>query len=150
MGIGMDNGDTTSIKAHKESNTLILGRNSNYAKPIKHKVNLIAAVNSRCIEDIHIDGNLELGKNAQVLGNVTAKDAILGPGSLIHGDLTVEGNLLALDGSKVTGKVRVKGSAAIRPRVTFGSLSADGMIELAGKPPSKHTKGKVVVDKTDK
>ena len=147
MGIGMDNGDNTSIKAHKESNTLILARNANYAKPIRHRVNLIAAVNSRCIEDINIDGNLELGKNAQVMGNVTAKDAILGPGSLIHGNLTVEGNLTALDGSKVTGNVRVKGSAVIRPKVTFGSIDADGMIELYGKPPSKHTKGKVVVDK---
>jgi hypothetical protein len=135
-----------SIRAHRESNTLIIAKNSSYTRPIAHRVNLIMGINSRCMEQVAIDGSLELGKNAQITGNVRAKKAILGPGSVIYGDLTVDGDLAALDNARVVGHVLVVGGAFIRPGVRFGSLDVGGLIEIQGKPPSKHIKGKMVVN----
>jgi hypothetical protein len=135
-----------SIRAHRESNTLIITKNSSYTRPIAHRVNLIMGINARCMEQVAIDGSLELGKNAQITGSVWAKKAILGPGSIIYGDLTVDGDLIALDNAKVIGHVLVVGGAFIRPGVRFGSLDAGGLIEIQGKPPSKHIMGKMVVN----
>jgi hypothetical protein len=135
-----------SIRAHRESNTLIIMKNSSYTRPIAHRVNLIMGINARCMEQVAIEGSLELGKKAQITGNVWTKKAILGPGSIIYGDLTVDGDLTALDNAKVTGHVLVVGGAFIRPGVRFGSLDAGGLIEIQGKPPSKHIKGKMVVN----
>jgi hypothetical protein len=135
-----------SIRAHRESNTLIITKNSSYTRPIAHRVNLILGINARCMEQVAIDGSLELGKKAQITGNVWAKKAILGPGSIIYGDLAVDGDLTALDNAKVTGHVLVVGGAFIRPGVRFGSLDAGGLIEIQGKPPSQHIKGKMVVN----
>jgi hypothetical protein len=135
-----------SIRAHRESNTLIITKNSSYTRPIAHRVNLIIGINARCMEQVAIDGRLELGKNAQITGNVWAKKAVLGPGSVIYGDLTVDGDLTALDNAKVTGHVLVVGGAFIRPGVRFGSLDSGGLIEIQGKPPSKYIKGKMVVN----
>jgi UDP-3-O-[3-hydroxymyristoyl] glucosamine N-acyltransferase len=135
-----------SIRAHRESNTLIITKNSSYTRPIAHRVNLILGINARCMEQVAIDGSLELGKNAQITGNVWAKKAILGPGSIIYGDLTVDGDLTALDKAKVVGHVLVVGGAFIRPGVRFGSLDVGGLIEIQGKPPSQHIKGKMVVN----
>ena len=139
-----------SIRAHKGSNTLIIARNANYAKPINYRVNLIAGMNSRILERISIDGDLELGKGAQVTGNVRARNVVLGPWSVVMGTLTVEGDLLALDHSKVTGDVRCSGSAVVRPGVAFGSLEATGLVEYYGKKPAKHVTGKEVLSKSDK
>lgn len=135
-----------SIRAHRESNTLIITKNSSYTRPIAHRVNLIMGINARCMEQVAIDGSLELGKNAQITGNVWAKDVILGPGSIIYGGLTVDGDLTALDNAKVVGHVLVVGGAFIRPGVRFGSLDVGGLIEIQGKPPSKHINGKMVVN----
>src|SRR5271157_890540 len=102
--------DMASIRAHLESRTLIITKNSTYARPINHHIGLILGINARCLERVMIDGDLELGKKAEITGSVKAKNAILGPGSVIYGDL----------------------------------------IELQGNPPSKHIKGKMVVnDGTD-
>jgi|GEM_PF-6007972 len=139
-----------SIRAHLESRTLIITKNSTYARPINHHIGLILGINARCLERVMIDGDLELGKKAEITGSVKAKNAILGPGSVIYGDLMLEGDLTALDNAKVTGHVMVMGAAFIRPGVLFGSLDAGGLIELQGNPPSKHIKGKMVVnDGTD-
>jgi hypothetical protein len=139
-----------SIRAHMDSNTLIIMKNSSYTRPITHRINLIMGINARCMEQIVIDGDLDLGKNAQVTGSVKAKDVILGPGSIIYGDLFVEGDLTALDGASVIGHVQAIGGAFIRPGVRFGSLDVGGLIEIQGKPPSKHITGKMVVnDDTD-
>ncbi len=135
-----------SIRAHRESNTLIITKNSSYTRPIAHRINLILGINAMCMEQVAIEGSLELGKKAQITGNVWAKKAILGPGSVIYGDLAVDGDLIALDNAKVTGHVLVVGGAFIRPGVRFGSLDAGGLIEIQGKPPSKHIKGKMVVN----
>jgi hypothetical protein len=137
--------EMASIKAHKDSNTLIITKNSNYTKPITHRINLIAGMNSRCMEKVSIDGNLQLGKAARIMGDTKANNVILGAGSVIMGDLTVEGDLLALDNAKVTGKVSCVGGAVIRPGVGFGSLQAGGLIELQGNAPCKRVSGKVVI-----
>lgn len=142
--------DGTSIRAHKGSNTLIIAKNANYVKPINYRVNLIAGMNSRILERINIDGDLELGKGARVTGNVRARNVVLGPWSVIRGNLTVDGDLIALDHSKVAGDVRCTGSATIRPEVTFGSLEATGLVELYGKMPAKRTRGKEIINKSDK
>ncbi len=135
-----------SIRAHRDSNTLIIMKNSSYTRPITHRINLILGINARCMEQVMIDGNLELGKNAQVTGSVRAKDVILGPGSIIYGDLVVEGNLMTLDNARVIGHVLVMGAAFIRPHAIFGSLEVGGLIEIQGKPPSKRIKGKMVIN----
>jgi len=135
-----------SIRAHAGSRTLIIMKNSSYTRPITHRINLIMGINTRCMERIMIDGDLELGKKAEVTGSVIANNAIIGPGSVIYGDLTVQGDLKALDNAKVIGHVTVAGGAFIRPGVMFGSLEASGLIEIQGKPPSKHIKGKMVVN----
>lgn len=139
-----------SIKAHKGSSTLIIPKNDNYARPINYRVNLIVGMNSRVMESIRIAGNLELGKGAQVTGDVKAKDVVLGPWSVIRGNLTVGGDLVALDHSKVTGTVKCRGSATIRPGVAFDSLDATGLVEHYGKKPAKSTTGKMVVKKEEK
>ena len=135
-----------SIRAHRESNTLIIMKNSSYARPITHRINLIMGLNARCMEQVMIDGDLELGKNAQVTGSVRAKNVILGPGSMVYGDVVADGDLKALDNAAVIGGVKVSGGAFIRPGVRFGSLEAAGMIEIQGKPPSRHIAGKIVVN----
>jgi len=140
----------TSIKAHTGSNTLIIAKNTNYAKPINYRVNLIAGTNARIMEKIVISGDLELGKGAQVTGDVKAKNVILGPWSVIRGNLTASGDLVALDHSKVIGTVKCGGSAMIRPGVAFGSLEATGLVEVYGRKPAKNTVGKTVVTKSDK
>ena len=137
--------EMASIKAHKDSNTLIITKNSNYTKPIMHRINLITGMNSRCMEKVSIEGNLQLGKAARIMGDVKAENVILGAGSVIMGDLTVRGDLLALDKARVTGRVYCIGGAVIRPGVEFGSLEAGGSIELQGNAPCKHVKGKVVI-----
>jgi carbonic anhydrase/acetyltransferase-like protein (isoleucine patch superfamily) len=135
-----------SIRAHKDSNTLIIMKNSSYARPITHRINLILGMNARCMEQVAIDGDLELGKNAQVTGSVRARNVILGPGSTVYGDVTVYGDLKALDNASVIGHVAVQGGAFIRPGVRFGSLDVGGLIEIQGRPPSKHIQGKMVVN----
>ncbi|OPY26645.1 MAG: hypothetical protein A4E28_02384 [Methanocella sp. PtaU1.Bin125] len=140
----------SSIKAHKASNTLIIAKNANYAKPINYKVNLIAGTNARIMEKISIDGDLELGKGAQVTGDVRAKHVILGPWSVIRGNLTTTGDLVALDHSRVTGAVRCGGSAMIRPHVAFGSLEATGLVEVYGRRPARNIVAKTVATKTDR
>jgi len=135
-----------SIRAHRESNTLVIMKNSSYARPITHRINLILGMNARCMEQVMIDGDLELGKNAQVTGSVRAKNVILGPGSMVYGDVVADGDLKALDNARVIGSVKVAGGAFIRPGVHFGSLEVTGMIEIQGKPPSKHIVGKMVVN----
>ena len=137
--------EMASIKAHKDSNTLIITKNSNYTRPITHRINLIAGMNSRCMEKVSIDGNLQLGKAARIMGDTKANNVILGAGSVIMGDLTVSGDLLALDKSRVTGRVSCVGGAVIRPGVQFGSLDVGGLIELQGNAPCKHVRGKVVI-----
>jgi predicted acyltransferase (DUF342 family) len=139
-----------SIRAHKGSNTLIITKHANYAKPINYRVNLIAGMNSRIMERINISGDLELGKGAYVTGSVRARNVVLGPWSVIYGDLTLTGDLLALDHSKVTGTVKCGGSATIRPGVAMGSLEATGLVEYYGKKPAKVVTGKSVVSKSDK
>jgi predicted acyltransferase (DUF342 family) len=138
--------EMASIKAHKDSNTLIIMKNSNYTRPITHRINLIAGLNARCMEQVAIEGNLELGKAARIMGDAMANNVILGPGSVIMGDLTVGGDLLALDNARVTGHVYCVGGAMIRPGVAFGSLDVGGLIELQGKAPCRHVRGKVVVN----
>ena len=138
-----------SIRAHKSSNTLIIAKNANYAKPINYRVNLIAGMNSRILERVAIDGDLELGKGARVAGDVRAKNVILGPWSVVEGNLTVAGDLVALDHSKVTGAVKCTGSVTARPGVAFGTLEATGLVEYYGKKPAKHVTGKEVVAKKD-
>jgi hypothetical protein len=140
--------EMASIKAHKDSNTLIIAKNSNYTKPITHRINLIAGMNARCMEKVSIDGNLQLGKAARIMGDTKAYNVILGAGSVIMGDLTVGGDLLALDNAKVTGRVFCVGGAVIRPGVGFGSLEAGGLIELQGNAPCKRVSGKVVIHDT--
>ena len=135
-----------SIRAHLDSKTLIIMKNSSYTRPITHRINLILGMNSRCMERVMVDGNLEMGKKAEVTGGVMANNVVLGPGAIIYGDLTVAGDLTALDNAKVIGHVQVGGAAFIRPGVMFGSLEAGGLIEIQGKPPSKHIKGKMVVN----
>lgn len=135
-----------SIRAHKDSNTLIIMKNSSYARPITHKINLILGMNARCMEQVAIDGDLELGKNAQVTGSVRARNVILGPGSVVYGDVTAYGDLKALDNASVIGHVAVQGGAFVRPGVRFGSLDVGGLIEIQGRPPSKHIQGKMVVN----
>lgn len=135
-----------SIRAHKDSNTLIIMKNSSYARPITHRINLILGMNARCMEQVAIDGDLELGKNAQVTGSVRARNVILGPGSTVYGDVTAYGDLKALDNASVIGHVAVQGGAFIRPGVRFGSLDVGGLIEIQGRPPSKHIQGKMVVN----
>ncbi len=139
-----------SLRAHKGSNTLIIAKNANYAKPINYRVNLIAGMNSRIMECISIDGDLELGKGAHVAGDVRARNVVLGPWSVINGRLTCSGDLIALDHCKVTGPVTCEGSATIRPGVALGSLDATGLVEYYGKKPAKHVTGKEVVGKVDK
>jgi hypothetical protein len=140
--------EMASIRAHIGSNTLIISKNSSYTRPITHHINLIIGMNSRCMERIMIDGDLELGKKSEVTGTVRAYNVILGPGTVIYGDLNVQGDLKALDNAKVIGHVAVAGGAFIRPGVMFNSLEASGLIEIQGKPPSKHIKGKMVVNDT--
>lgn len=135
-----------SIRAHRESNTLIIMKNSSYARPITHRVNLILGMNARCLEQVAIEGDLVLGKNAQVTGSVRAANVILGPGSIVYGDITARGDLKALDKATVIGHVETAGGAFIRPGVRFGSLDAGGLIEIQGRPPSKHIRGKMVVN----
>jgi len=135
-----------SIRAHRDSNTLIIMKNSSYARPITHRINLILGMNSRCMEQVTIDGDLVLGKNAQVTGSVRANNVILGPGSIVYGDVTADGDLKALDNASVIGHVKALGGAFIRPGVRFGSLDAGGLIEIQGSPPSKHIQGKMVVN----
>ena len=137
--------EMASIKAHKDSNTLIIMKNSSYTKPIVHRVNLMVGLNATCMEGVSIDGDLQLGKAARITGDVKANNVVLGPGSLITGDLTVRGDLIALDKAKVTGRVSCAGAATIRPGVTFGSLAAGGLIELQGKAPCRYVSGKMVV-----
>lgn len=137
--------EMASIKAHKDSNTLIITKNSSYTKPIMHRINLITGMNSRCMEKVSIEGNLQLGKAARIMGDVKAENVILGAGSVIMGDLTVRGDLLALDKARVTGRVYCIGGAVIRPGVEFGSLEVGGLIELQGNAPCKRVKGKVVI-----
>jgi predicted acyltransferase (DUF342 family) len=139
-----------SLRAHKGSNTLIIAKNANYAKPINYRVNLIAGMNSRIMECISIDGDLELGKGAHVAGDVKARNVVLGPWSVINGSLTCSGDLVALDNCKVTGPVKCDGSATIRPGVALGSLDATGLVEYYGKKPAKHVTGKEVIGKADK
>ena len=138
--------EMASIRAHVDSRTLIIMKNSSYTRPITHHISLIVGMNARCMERILIDGDFALGKKAEVTGSVNAFNVILGPGSVIYGDLTVNGDLKALDNAKVVGHVTVAGGAFIRPGVMFGSLEASGLIEIQGKPPSKHIKGKMVVN----
>ena len=138
------------IRAHKESNTLIITKNSNYTKPVNYKASLIAGMNSRFLEQVSISGDLVLSKGAQIMGDVKAKNVILGPWTMIRGNLAVKGDLLALDHCKVMGKVACEGSAVIRPYVVFQSLDAKGMIEYYGKKPAKHTKGRMVTKKEEK
>lgn len=138
--------EMASIRAHADSRTLIIMKNSSYTRPITHRINLIVGINARCMERILIDGDLELGKKSEVTGSVSARNVILGPGSVIYGDLMVQGDLKALDNARVVGHVTVTGGAFIRPGVLFGSLEASGLIEIQGKPPSKHIKGKMVVN----
>ena len=147
MAEGMDG---SSIRAHIESNTLIIGKNSNYIKPLNYRVNLLAGMNSRLLELVNIDGDLVLSKGAQAMGDVKANNVILGPWTIIRGDLTVKGDLLALDHARVLGKVTCKGSAVIRPDVAFGELQSNGLIEYYGKKPAKKTKGKIVTKKGEK
>jgi len=147
MGEGMEG---PSIKGHEESNTLIIKKNSNYIRAVNYRANLIAGMNSRFMERVAIDGDLVFGKGAQAMGDVKANNVILGPWTVIRGDLTVKGDLLALDHSRVLGKVRCTGSAVIRPDVAFGSLEATGLVEYYGKKPAKKTKGKVVTKKEEK
>ena len=137
--------EMASIKAHKDSNTLIISKNSNYTRPITHRINLIAGMNARCMEKVSIEGNLQLGKAARIMGDTKAENVILGAGSVIMGDLTVRGDLLALDKARVTGRVFCIGGAVIRPGVVFGSLDAGGLIELQGNAPCKHVRRKVVI-----
>lgn len=137
--------EMASIKAHKDSNTLIISKNSNYTRPITHRINLIAGMNARCMEKVSIEGNLQLGKAARIMGDTKAENVILGAGSVIMGDLTVRGDLLALDKARVTGRVSCVGGAVIRPGVEFGSLDVGGLIELQGNAPCKHVRGKVVI-----
>ncbi len=139
-----------SIRAHKGSNTLIIAKHANYAKPITYRVNLIAGMNSRIMERISISGDLELSKGAQVTGDVRARNVVLGPWSVIYGNLILTGDLIALDHSKVTGAVKCSGSATVRPDVAFGSLEATGLVEYYGKKPAKNVIGKEVIAKRDK
>lgn len=138
---------TAPIRAHSETNTLIISKYSNYAKPINHRINLIVGMGARCMGGIYIKGNLELGKKAMVTGDVKAKNVVLGPQSIIKGDLDVVGDLYALDNSIVTGRVTCGGSAIIRPGVAFKSLDASGLVEVYGKLPSRDTRGKMIVNK---
>lgn len=140
----------SSIRAHRESNTLIIRKNSNYTRPISYRANLIAGMNSRFLERVSLDGDLVLGKGAQTMGDVKANNVILGPWTVIRGNLTVKGDLLALDHSRVLGKVTVSGSAVIRPDVAFKSLDTKGLVEYYGKKPAKKTKGKMVTKKVEK
>ena len=139
-----------SIKAHKGSNTLIIARNANYAKPINYRVNLIAGPNARIMERVRIDGDLELGKGAHIAGDVRARNVVLGPWSVVNGNLTADGDLLALDHCRVTGAVKCGGSATIRPGAAFGSLEATGLVEYYGKKPARVVTGKDVVGKADR
>jgi carbonic anhydrase/acetyltransferase-like protein (isoleucine patch superfamily) len=138
--------DMASIRAHMDSKTLIITKNSSYTRPINHRINLILGINARCMERVMVDGNMEMGKKAEITGSVMANNVVLGPGSIIYGDLTVAGNLMALDNAKVIGHVQVGGGAFIRPGVMFGSLEAGGLIEIQGRPPTKRIKGKMVVN----
>lgn len=147
MGEGMEG---SSIRAHEESNTLIIRKNSNYIRPVSYRANLIAGMNSRFMEKVSIDGDLVLGKGAQAMGDVKANNVVLGPWTVIRGNLTVKGDLLALDHARVLGKVTCTGSAVIRPDVAFKSLEAKGLVEYFGKKPARKTKGKVVTKKQEK
>lgn len=135
-----------SIRAHRDSNTLIIAKNSSYARPIVSQVNLILGMNARCMERVAVDGDLVLGKKARVTGSVKARNVILGPGSIVYGDVVAVGDLKALDNACVVGNVRVAGGAFIRPGVRFGALETGGLIEIQGRPPSKHVQGKMVVN----
>jgi hypothetical protein len=135
-----------SIRAHRDSNTLIVAKNSSYARPIIGHINLILGMNARCMERVAIDGDLVMGKKSRVTGSVKARNVILGPGAIVYGDIVAEGDLKALDSASVVGQVKVAGGAFIRPGVRFGSLETGGLIEIQGRPPSKHITGKMVVN----
>jgi predicted acyltransferase (DUF342 family) len=147
MAEGME---SSSIMGHEESNTLIIRKNANYIRPINYRANLIAGMNSRLMERVSIDGDLVFCKGAQAMGDVKANNVILGPWTVIRGNLTVKGDLLALDHSRVLGNVTCTGGAIIRPDVGFKSLEATGLVECYGKRPAKKTKGKMVTRKQEK
>ncbi|HMK45838.1 MAG TPA: polymer-forming cytoskeletal protein [Methanocella sp.] len=141
--------DSSSIMAHKESNTLIIRKNTNYTKPVNLKANLMAGMNSRFMESITVDGDLVLGKGAQIMGDAKAKNVVLGPWAVIRGNLTVSGELLALDNSKVLGNVKCYGSVITRPGVVFRSLDATGLVEYYGKKPAGKIRSKMITKKDD-
>ena len=130
----------TSIKAHKGSNTLIIAKNTNYAKPINYRVNLIAGTNARIMEKILIDGDLELGKGAQVDGQCQGKERH--PGPLVRHPRQPDlppATWSRWTTASVIGTVKCGGSAMIRPGVAFGSLEATGLVEVYGKKPAKNS-----------
>lgn len=125
--------NTEFIKYHAGSNTYIIQKKAYFEKSVLLKGNLIVGAGCNFWQELRVEGNLELGKNSLVKGNVQAHNAIIGPYCDIRGDLQVDNDLTLMDDATIAGSATCGGQMLVRPGCSMGFVRAEKVLELVGK-----------------
>ncbi len=84
-------------------------------------------------KDVKITGRLELAKGSVIGGSIKADQALIGPRSVIKGDIDVSGDLTIMDNTTIYGNTNCGGHMSIRPGCRLDSAKAGVSIELIGQ-----------------
>lgn len=135
------------IKYHPVSNTYIIQKKAYFQNSITFEGNLLVGASCNFWQDLIVSGNLELGKNTLVKGNVKADNVLIASSCEIKGDLKVVNDVTLMDKVSIKGAAICGGGMHIRPGCSLNFVKAEKMLELIGKVDIKdiETATKVIV-----
>jgi cytoskeletal protein CcmA (bactofilin family) len=121
------------IRHHPDSNTFIIKRKAFFEDNISFDGNVIAGPGANFWKNVKTTGRLELAKGSVIGGSVKADHAIIGPRSVIKGNVDVTTDLTIMDNTTVYGNVNCGGQLSIRPGCRLDSAKAGISIVLIGQ-----------------
>lgn len=79
-----------------------------------------------------VNGDLDLGPLSSVEGDVICKNAIIGHGAVIKGNLYVDENATVCDRAKLRS-INAGGNIILRPEVTVGDVRSENNVMIYGR-----------------
>ena len=85
------------------------------------------------MRSLEINGNLELGKNTLVKGNIKANNILIASHCEIQGNIDSKNDIIIMNGVKIKGSSICNGIMQVRSGCSLNFAKAGNTLELIGK-----------------
>ncbi len=131
------------MKVFRDGDTFIAPRGSYFEGNVKINGDFIAPPETHFWGHLVVDGNLELGARSSIKYKLTCRNAVIGAGVRIGGDVNVEGSITVCDNTTMKN-INAGGNVILRPGVTVNDVKCGGTLYVFGKVKSGKLFGKQV------